>query len=263
MTKIDWDRLGERFYETGVDHGVLYPKTGNGVPWNGLVSINESPSGGEPTPYYIDGYKYQNRAAPEEFQASLEAYTYPPEFAVCDGTAALGRGLFITQQPRVPFGLCYRTKIGNDLSADTRGYKLHLIYNVLATAAGREYSTIDDNPEPIKMSWDLSVKPIKLSGHKPIQHMIIDSTLVDIPLLATLETILYGSGSSEARLPDPSEVITLFSGFPSLFIANNGDGTWTISGPDEVLQIFDARTFQIISETVVINGAGYFDVTSY
>jgi hypothetical protein len=263
VTKIAWDRSGERFYEVGVDHGVFYPKVGNGVPWNGLVSVNDTSSGGEPTPSYIDGYKYQNRSGPEEFTATLEAFTYPPEFAVCDGTASLGRGLYATQQPRASFGLSYRTLIGNDLAGTSRGYKLHLVYNALATASERNYATVGEDPQPITMSWDLSVKPIRLVGRKPVQHLIIDSTMVDTPLLATLETILYGSVSSEARLPTPSEVVALFTGFPSLFVSNNGDGTFTISGPDDIVKQIDARTFQVISETAVSNANGTYDVTSY
>ena len=263
MTKLAWDSLGDRLYEIGVDRGVFYPKTGNGVPWNGLVSVTESSTENEPIAYYIDGYKYHNRGGPEEYQASLEAFTYPPEFAACDGIASLGRGLFATHQPRATFGLSYRTLIGNDLVASARGYKIHLVYNALATASDKAYTTSNDSPDPMKMSWNLTVKPVKQTGHKPIQHLIIDSTLVDAPLLASLEAILYGTAISESRLPTPNEIITLFTGFPSLFVAINSNGTFTISGPDDVLQIFDARTFQIIAGTVVINGDGTFDVSSY
>jgi hypothetical protein len=258
-----WDLVGDRFYETGVDRGVFYPKVGDGVPWNGLVAVNETSSGGDPKPYYVDGYKYQNRAAPEEFEATLEAYTYPSEFAVCDGTASLGRGLFLTQQPRSSFGLCYRTRIGNDVDGDGRGYKLHIVYNALATPSARNYASITDNPEAITFGWNLTVKPTLLGGYKPVQHMVVDSTLVDVPLLSTLETILYGSGSSEARLPPPTEVIALFTGWPSLFVADNGDGTFTVSGPDDVVRLLDSRTFQITAATVIDNADGTFEVTSY
>jgi hypothetical protein len=262
VTKLAWDAIGERLYEIGIDRGVFYPKTGNGVPWNGLTAVNENPSGGEPKANYIDGYKYSNRATPEEYEAELQAFTYPPQFSECDGTASLARGLYITQQSRTSFGLSYRTRIGNDLEFDVKGYKLHLVYNLLATPSSRSYSTLTDSAEPMSFSWNLSSKPIRLTGRKPVFHMVINSTEVDAPLLTALEAVLYGTSSSEPRLPLPTEVITLFTGWPSLYVANNGNGTFTVSGPDDVVRLLDARTFQVIAPSATNDGDGSFTINS-
>lgn len=213
MAKIVWDRAGEHFYETGVDHGVLYPTTagayGKGVAWNGLTSVSESPSGAESTAQYADNIKYLNLISAEEFGATVEAFTYPDEFAVCDGSAEPVKGIMIGQQNRRPFGLAYRTLIGNDLEGTEYGYKLHLIYGATASPSERAYATVNDSPEAITFSWEVTTTPVEVPGYKPTASLIIDSTKVSPTNLAKLEEILYGTETEEPRLPMPEEVIAL------------------------------------------------------
>lgn len=216
MSKIVWDKIGERFYETGVDRGVLYvqDEQGNypkGVAWNGLIGVTESPTGAEPTPLYADNIKYLNLISVEEFEASIEAYTYPEEFEECDGSAELVPGVTIGQQPRKTFGLCYRTKLGNDLEGDDYGYKLHLIYGAKAAPSEKGYETINDSPDAITFSWDITTTPVPVTGFKPTSTLVIDSTKVDPEKLAALEEILYGSEEEDARLPLPDEVLTIIN----------------------------------------------------
>lgn len=214
MSKLVWDKTGERLYETGVDHGVLYPiQTGGvyskGVAWNGLSAVTESPSGAEASPFYADNIKYLNLMSAEEFGATIEAYMYPDEFAECDGSAEIATGVSIGQQARKVFGLSYRTLLGNDVDSNDYGYKLHLIYGALAAPSEKGYSTINDSPEPITLSWEITTTPINVAGFKPTACVTIDSTKVDKTKLAALEAILYGSDSDEARLPLPDELITI------------------------------------------------------
>lgn len=215
MAKITWDNTGEKIYETGVDHGVLYPQVSGtypkGVAWNGLTNVSENPSGAEPSPIYADNIKYVNLMSAEEFGATVEAYTYPDEFAECDGSKALSEGVYIGQQNRKPFGMCYRTKIGNDVESDAYGYKLHLIYGALASPSEKAYSTINDSSEATTFSWELSTTPVNVKGSKPTALLTIDSTKANAEKLAALEAILYGSETEEARLPLPDEIATLFS----------------------------------------------------
>lgn len=217
MPKLTWDGTGERRYETGVDHGVLYIPNQLGVyaagfPWNGLTSISESPSGAEASPQYADNIKYLNLMSAEDFGATVEAFTYPLEFAQCDGSAAPTPGVSIGQQTRKSFGLSYRTKVGNDQEGTDFGYKLHLIYNALAAPTEKAYSTINDSPEAMALSWELTTTPVEVPGFKPSAQMTIDSTQVDPGKLKDLEDILYGTDSASARLPMPAEVIALFAG---------------------------------------------------
>lgn len=219
MAEITWDRVGERRYETGVDHGVLYLPGAEGgydrgFAWNGLVSVSESPSGAEASPQYADNIKYLNLISAEEFGATIEAFTYPDEFAVCDGTASPAEGLFIGQQRRSTFGLSYRTLIGNDLDGTDYGYKLHLIYSALAAPTEKAYSTVNDSPEAITFSWEVTTTPVEVPGHKPSATLTVDSTKVDAAALKELEDILYGRGTANtvARLPMPEEVIGIFAG---------------------------------------------------
>src|SRR5690349_9269594 len=237
MAKLVWGRVGKRLFQTGVDRGVLYPQGGTGVAWDGLTSVTESPTGGEAKPLYVDGYKYMNRAGREEMEGSIEAFTYPPEFEACDGTASLGKGLYFGQQRRKSFDLCYRTQVGNDLAGTDHGYKLHLIYNALATPSTKNYATVGDNPEAINFSWSFSTKPVKVSGYRPVPHIIFDSTQSQESLMIAIEDILYGSSLVNARMPTPSEVITLFVGWHELKITNNGNGTFTVDGPDTFVTI--------------------------
>lgn len=216
MPKIVWDNTGERLYETGVRNGVLYPiqtdgTYSKGVAWNGLISVTESPSGAEATPLYADDIKYLNLISAEEYGSTIEAYTYPDEFAECDGSASIATGVNIGQQPRKTFGMCYRTVVGNDVENDNYGYKLHLVYGALAAPSEKAFSTINDSPEAITFSWEVSTTPVNVTGFKPTASLTIDSTKVDATKLASLEAILYGSESEDARLPLPDEIATLMS----------------------------------------------------
>ncbi len=215
--EIKWDQVGDRHYETGVDHGVLYIPDAvgaytNGYAWNGLISVSEAPSGAEATAQYADNIKYLNLVSAEEFGATVEAYTYPKEFEQCDGSAAPVAGLAIGQQTRRQFGLSYRTLKGNDVLGTDFGYKLHLIYGALAAPTEKAYNTVNDSPEAITFSWELTTTPVEVPGFKPSASLTIDSTEVDPDALAVLEEILYGTGGTDPRLPLPGEVIALFSG---------------------------------------------------
>ena len=219
MSKLVWDKTGERLYETGVKQGVLYPMDAKGtypkgVPWNGLTNVTESPSGAEATALYADDIKYLNLMSNEEFGGTIEAYTYPDEFAECDGSASIATGVYIGQQARKTFGFCYRTTIGNDVESNAHGYKLHLVYGALASPSEKAYSTINDNPEAVTFSWEFSTTPVNVTGFKPTACLTIDSTKVDAEKLAALEKILYGDDADEssvARLPLPDEVAQVIS----------------------------------------------------
>ena len=216
MSKLVWDKTGERLYETGVKQGVLYPQAAGGtypkgVAWNGLTNITESPSGAEATALYADDIKYLNLVSAEEFGGTIEAYTYPDEFAECDGSAALTEGVFIGQQDRKTFGLCYRTTLGNDVDSNGHGYKLHLIYGALAAPSEKAYATINDSPEAITFSWEFKTTPVNVTGHKPTASLTLDSTKVSETKMAALEKVLYGDGETDARLPLPDEVVQILT----------------------------------------------------
>lgn len=216
MAKLTWDDTGKRFYETGVKQGVLYPiqaggKYSKGVAWNGLTGVTESPSGAEATALYADDIKYLNLFSTEEFGATVEAYTYPDEFAECDGSSTIAEGVTIGQQDRKTFGMSYKTTLGNDVDGNDHGYKLHLIYGAKASPSEKAYATINDSPEAITFSWELTTTPVNVTNHKPTASLTIDSTKADPTCLAELEKILYGSEEEEARLPLPDEVITVMT----------------------------------------------------
>lgn len=219
MAKLVWDEVGKRFYETGVSQCVLYPMTegttyGTGVAWNGITSVSESPSGAEPTALYADNIKYLNLVSAEDFSATIEAYTYPDEWAACDGSAEIADGVTIGQQTRKGFGLCYKTILGNDTESNDYGYKLHIIYGGMAAPSEKSYASVNDSPEAITLSWSITTTPVAVPGFKPTACLTIDSTKANTQKLAALEKILYGSDGepgSEARLPLPSEIITLMT----------------------------------------------------
>lgn len=218
MAKLEWDKTGTHYFENGVDHGVLYPQTdgeasggvvyGNGVAWNGLTSVTQSPEGAEPSAVYADNIKYLSLLSVEEFNATIEAYTYPDEFAACDGSASLGEGVTIDQQTRKTFCLSYRTKIGNDVNNDL-GYKIHIIYGCLAAPSERAYETVNDSPEAMTLSWEISTTPVVVTGFKPTSHLVIDSTKVKPAALKAIEDALYGKESEEAKVLMPDEVAAL------------------------------------------------------
>ena len=216
MTVLQWDLSGERLYESGVKKGVLFLQNSLGayplgVAWNGLTAVTESPSGAEASPIYADDIKYVNIMSVEEFGATIEAYTYPDEFAACDGSSELAVGVAIGQQARSVFGLAYQTTIGNDVDGLDHGYKLHLIYGALASPSEKGYQTINDSPEAITFSWEVSTTAVAVTGKKPTAYLVIDSTKVDAAKLAAFEAILFGTAGDDSRLPLPDEIATLFT----------------------------------------------------
>lgn len=225
MAKLVWDKTGEHFYETGVKQVVLYPMSGNsygaGVAWNGVTSIEESPSGADFNPIYADDIKYLNIQGAEEFGATIGAYTYPDEFAECDGCATPVSGVAVGQQARKSFGLCYRTTIGNDTEGVEYGYKLHIVYGARVTPSSKSYSTINESPEPAEMSWEMNTTPVSVTGMKPTSIITIDSTKVNAVALASLEDILYGTSVADARLPLPDEVLSTFGSSAEIDVVLN------------------------------------------
>lgn len=221
MSKLIWDQTGERFYETGVDHGVLYPVVGTaypkGVAWNGLSSISESPEGAEANDIYADNIKYLSMRSAENLKATIEAYTYPDEFAILDGSAEITTGVMIGQQSRKAFGLCYRTILGNDTEQNDYGYKIHILYGCTASPSQKQYQTVNDSPEAAALSWDIDTTPVNVTGFKPTASLVIDSTKVEETKLKALEAVLYGTdGEGEgtgtnARLPLPDEIISILA----------------------------------------------------
>lgn len=214
MSKLVWDKTGEKLYETGTKHGVYYPQTAQGtyvggVAWNGLTAVTDAPSGAEANPIYADDIKYLNLMSAEEFGATIEAFTYPDEFAESDGSAYIASGVKIGQQKRKPFGFSYTTTIGNDTEGDDHGYKIHLVYGCLASPSEKAYQTINDSPEAVTFSWEISTTPVEVPGYKPTATLEIDSTITPAAKLAELEGILYGSENEEPRMPLPAEVMEI------------------------------------------------------
>jgi len=217
MAKLTWDETGARLYETGVRMGVLYPQAADGnypkgIAWNGLTAVNENPSGAEANKQYADDINYLNLYSAEEFGCTIEAFTYPEEFAECDGSAEVAEGVYIGQQDRKAFGFCYRTVVGNDVQNDAYGYKIHLVYGAKASPSSKGYQTINNSPEAINFSWEVTTTPVNVEGHKPVATLTIDSTKVDSAKLKALEEKLYGGASTEAQLPLPDEIIAMFAG---------------------------------------------------
>lgn len=252
MSKIVWDKTGERFYETGVDHAVLYPIDAEGlynggVAWNGITAINESPSGAEPNNLYADNIKYLVLVGAEDFGLTIEAYTYPDEWEQCDGSAEIAPGVLAGQQNRKIFGLSYRTKLGNDVDGQDHGYKLHLVYGGLASPSERGYQTVNDSPEPINPSWEVTTTPVDVPGFKPTARLIITSTKADPAKLAALETILYGSEEAEPRLPLPEEVIELLKADAVTVVTAAESGDTTLFGK----KVSDLQSNIVIGENAI------------
>lgn len=263
MSRLIWDEVGKRFYETGVKNGVLYVQVAGaypaGVAWNGLVSVTESPSGAEPAPMYADDIKYLNLMSAEEFGATIEAFTYPDEFAQCDGSSELSTGVMVGQQSRKAFGLVYRTTLGNDASGIDYGYKLHLIYGATAAPSEKAYASINDSPEAMTLSWEVTTNPVPVTGKKPTASLVIDSTKVDAAKLAALETILYGNVGVDPRLPLPDEIAALFaSAAPAALTVNTvpADAATTVAVAANIVFTFNNK---IAEEAIIVTtAAGVF-----
>lgn len=260
MAKLMWDKIGERLYETGVKNGVLFVQSAGayplGVAWNGLTAVTESPSGAESSPLYADDIKYINLMSAEEFGATIEAYTYPDSFAQCDGSEELSTGVVIGQQTRNTFGLAYRTTLGNDVSGEGYGYKLHLIYGATAAPSEKAYASINDSPEAITFSWELTTTPVAVTGKKPTASLVIDSTKVDPAKLAALELILYGNTGVDPRLPLPDEVASIFaSAAPSALSLTTSvpaaDATAVVASANIVLTFNN----KILEEAIILTTA--------
>jgi hypothetical protein len=250
MPRLGWDAVGTRFYEAGVDRGVLYVAGQPGVVWNGLTSVNESPSGGDPRPYYIDGVKYLNLSAPEEFEATITAFTYPDEFEACDGSVQPRQGMFLTHQRRKSFGFSYRSMIGNDLG-DNFGYKLHIVYNALASPTDRNHGSLKEQNDPDDFSWKITTKPPATEGYKRTGHIVIDSRTTDATVLSQIEDILYGTDSDSARIPTFDELISVYDTVSNMTVVDNGDGTFTVTASYDVIRMLDDETFEITSNNAV------------
>lgn len=251
MTRLNWAAAGSLLYEAGVDRGVLYIDAAPGIPWTGLISVDENPTGGDQKAYYQDGEMYQSIGARERFAATISAYTYPDEFARCDGTAQIRNGLYLTGQRRKQFSMSYRSKIGNDVDGIDHGYKIHIIYNAQVAPTQRTRQTLSDNTEAADFSWPVSALAPTMSGYLRTAHVIIDSRTTNPITLANLEDILYGGASTSARLPSFTELIAVFDTLVELAVVDNGDGTYTISGPDESVFSTGTGVYTVDWPTVV------------
>lgn len=250
MTRLGWNSVGTRFYEAGIDRGVLFVDGYPGVPWNGLTSVSESPSGGDQKSFYIDGVKYLMFPAPEEFEGTITAFTYPDEFSQCNGDVQPRSGLFLTNQRRKTFSFSYRTKIGNDLNG-SYGYKIHIIYSALASPSERSNETLKDTTDPDDFSWKISCKPPVMDGYRRTSHVIIDSRSTDASVLSEIEDILYGTEEEQSRLPTFDEVIAAYDTISTLTVVDNGDGTWTATAPYDVIRMIDDDIFEITAPTAI------------
>jgi hypothetical protein len=263
MSKLAWDQSGERFYEVGADRGVLYTSAG-GVPWNGLVSVNEAPSASETEAVYIDGVKYANASSIDEtFDFTIEAITYPDEFGVCEGTV-IEDGIIYDNQPVQPFGFSYRTLIGNEVSGVDKAYKIHLVYNCYASRPDKSFATMDDSSDIAPFTWDVTtVPPDAVTGCKESSHFFIDTREIPFPqMLAEFEAILYGSETTEPRLPTPAELALFFADWFILRVTVNEDGTWTATGPDALFNFPTADSFEITWDSVVYLDADTYTISS-
>ena len=258
MTTLVWDRIGERYFQTGVDRGVLYPREGPGVAWNGLTAVDDA-SLQETQSYFLDGVKYLEKISPAEYSGKLKAFTYPFEFDLICGIDEVAPGLSYHDQPPKSFGLTYRTRIGNDTDGTDHGYKIHLLYNLVANPDPFTFETLKDPLKPAEFSWALTGTPPLLQGHRPTVHISIDSTAIDPDTLQTIEDILYGTDTTNPWLPSISEIRDLFETLGALIIVDNGDGTWqAIDTGNEYISMIDATTFRIANAD-----ATFLDATTY
>lgn len=266
MSKLVWDAIGERFYETGTKKGVLYPQVGSaypkGVVWNGLTAVTESPEGGEATAIYADDIKYLNIRSVEDYGCTIEAYTYPDEFMECDGSRSVAPGVTIGQQPRRPFGFSWVTTLGDDVEYDEHGYKIHLVWGATASPSEKSYATINDSPEAITFSWEVDTIPVEVPGYKPTSFMVIDSTKTDPEALEDLEDILYGTENANARLPLPSEVISIVGGSAVTYVYTAVDPVGSENPVTEGWYVRLGNDFIKSTDITVITGTVYFERTA-
>lgn len=258
MTALIWDQAGTRYYERGVERGVLYLEDGSGIPWSGLISVNEnSPSNGG-TSIYFDGVKYGDLLELNDFSGSLKAYTYPDEFLDFEGILEVGNGLFVSNQQPKRFNLSYRTRIDSDEENQGTMYKIHILYNLLAVPVSKMYQTLSDNSTPIEFEWTITAIPSEVSGFRPTAHVVFDTREMEPRLLSDIETTLYGDAFNDAKLPPISTLVSFVGGWVIIRITDNLDGTWTAEGPDDLISMLDSTTFQIIQANAV-----YLDANTY
>lgn len=264
MPRIEWNETGTRYFETGIERGVLYTDLGYGVPWNGLVAVTESPSGGDAQPYYFDGIKYANHNAPEEFEGTIEAFTYPEEFEVCDGTATTSSGFLATQQKRQAFGLSYRTSLGNEIEGISHGYKLHVVYNVKAQPSEITYATASDSSEASTFSWIFTTTPVRTEnlGLRPTAHVVLDSRKLSKDVMQYIEGILYGTENNLATLPQISELAAIIATGGEFTLTDHDDGTWTVTGPSEQIIVQPDGSFTLISEDITVIDEDTYTITT-
>jgi len=261
MSRINWGTVGQRFYETGIDRGVLYLNDRPGVPWDGITAVEEAPSGGEAKPYYIDGIKYLNLASREEFAATLSAYFSPPEFDLCDGTVQLSQGLFATQQRRRSFGLTYRSKVGNDLEGEAHGYRIHLVYNALAAPTQHKHGTTSNDANLDAFSWEITTKASLVDRALPTAHFYIDTRFAPPELVQALEDILYGDETTDAQMPTTTQLLTLFAYNDGLVVEKFIGGRYTVDGT--AVTLGDQGNFEISHDRVHDMGDGSFLILTY
>lgn len=259
MARLVWDKVDERFYELGLDRGVLYPSSGPGVVWNGLMSVDESPSAEQTAQYYLDGVMYLQIGGTEEFQATITANHRPPEFAPCDGVATGLNGLLIPGQRRQPFGLAYRTFLGSHLQGHEYAYRIHLIYNAMTMPSTRNYQSFSSSVNTAPYSWSISAKPPPVDGYRRTAHLVIDSLTAPAETLAALEDILYGTAEVAPRLPLPVEIFAMGFG---IVVTDNGDGTFTITGPDEFVYLTDPDEWEVVSPSAIFLDADTYTISS-
>lgn len=270
MSVIKWNTPGTRLFEAGVQKGVLYPKKGPGVPWNGLISVSEKAEGGAPKVVYLDGIKIRNTIPSKEFAATITAFTYPDELAPAEGVVAIAGsngvgeagGMSFDNQTPEEFGMSYRTEIGNDTEGISHGYKLHLVYNALITPPSRDRKAISGNPDPLAFTWDITTTPVMLLGYRPTAHFIFDSTKTDEFLMDAIEEMLYGTETKAPRLPTPNDFIALYAGWLSFKVVDNKDGTWTATGPPEVIKMISSTMFSIDWYSATLTGPDSYTLSS-
>ena len=261
MSKITWGDPGTRRYEAGIDRGVVYVANQPGVPWIGLTSISENPSGGDPKSYYVDGVKYLNVSAPEEFEATITAFTYPNEFEECDGSHQPRTGLLVTGQRRKSFGLTYRTRIGTDLDEE-HAHKIHLVYNAMVSPTTRSRKTISDTTGVDDFSWKIVACPPPVTGYIPTSHFIVDTRYTDPSVVELIENKLYGTDTDDPALPTVEELFGYYDTINGLVIVDNGDGTWTATAPNDVIRMLDDTTFEITAATATFIDSDSYTISS-